>query len=265
MENILKLSEYIDNLHQRGWYVFTKKDMAKQLPLSPQALAIALYRQEQKGRIHRVKNDFYVIVPLEYRALGTIPGEWFLGELMRYQGISYYVGLLSAAAYHGASHQASQTLQVIVSRKIRDITIGRLKIEFIQKKGISDAAVNNLQTPMGVVYFASPEQTAFDVMQFLPKCGHLDHVATIMSELTEKLSASKLQTLIPYQETATIQRLGYLFETLDREDLAKPLKQYLNSIKHPYAALRPDIPKTGYPISRDWHLYINHTFDSDDL
>ena len=47
--------------------------------------------------------------------MGVLPGELFIDPMMRALGRNYYVSLLTAAAMHGASHQAPQAFQVMVS------------------------------------------------------------------------------------------------------------------------------------------------------
>jgi len=47
----------------------------------------------------------YVLVPLEYLHAGAPPPSWFIDDLMKAMERPYYVGLLSAAGIHGASHQ----------------------------------------------------------------------------------------------------------------------------------------------------------------
>ena len=68
---------------------------------------------------------FYVIVPLEYRAVGAPPVSWFIHDLMKAMELPYYVSLLSAAALHGASHQQPQTFQVMTDRSLRSVLAGR--------------------------------------------------------------------------------------------------------------------------------------------
>jgi len=58
------------------------------------------------GRVACVRKGFYVIVPLEYQAIGSVPAEWFVDDLMRFIGQPYCAGCLSAAAIHGAAHQS---------------------------------------------------------------------------------------------------------------------------------------------------------------
>ena len=45
-----------------------------------------------------------------------IPADWFIAELMQFLDLPYYVGVLSAAALHGAAHQQAQEFHVVVPR-----------------------------------------------------------------------------------------------------------------------------------------------------
>ena len=91
-------------------------------------------RLKQKGELAHPLSGFYVIVPAEYRILGCRPAEHFIHELMEFINAPYYVGLLSAAQYHGAAHHRPQQFQVITTQKRRPITCGRIKIVFMTKK-----------------------------------------------------------------------------------------------------------------------------------
>ncbi|MGH7573003.1 MAG: type IV toxin-antitoxin system AbiEi family antitoxin domain-containing protein [Gemmatimonadota bacterium] len=55
---------------------------------------------------------------------------WLIDDLMRFLEQPYYVGLLSAAAIHGAGYQQPMVFQVITDQPTREIRIGRQRIEF---------------------------------------------------------------------------------------------------------------------------------------
>ena len=55
-----------------------------------------------KRRLVVPRRGFFVIVPLEYRQSAAPPPDWYIDALMKSCGRQYYVGLLSAAALHGA-------------------------------------------------------------------------------------------------------------------------------------------------------------------
>jgi hypothetical protein len=59
------------------------------------AAQTALRRLKQQGRVVSPRRGFYVVVPPEYRAAGSLPASWFIDDLMRYLDQPYYVGLLA--------------------------------------------------------------------------------------------------------------------------------------------------------------------------
>ena len=49
--------------------------------------------------------------------------EWYIDSLMRHEKRSYYVGLLTAAAAHGAAHQAGMEFQVVTDKLLPDMEV----------------------------------------------------------------------------------------------------------------------------------------------
>jgi predicted transcriptional regulator of viral defense system len=127
------VTDYVADLQSKGRYTFTRDEAQKALSLSDLALKRSLERLSKKKSIVLVHRGFYIIVPLEYRARGILPPEWFIRELMQFMNLDYYVGLLSAAAIHGAAHQQPQEFHVVIPRFQRDIRTGNLSIRFFKK------------------------------------------------------------------------------------------------------------------------------------
>jgi len=94
-------AQYIDQLASLGRYHFTTTEAGEALGISQVATRAALRRLMRKGEIAVPFRGFYVIVPPEYRRIGCLPGEQLIDQLMRHLDEPYYVGLLSAAEYHG--------------------------------------------------------------------------------------------------------------------------------------------------------------------
>jgi predicted transcriptional regulator of viral defense system len=127
-----RISDVVDAYQARGKYWFSKEELGKIAGGEESALTKSLWRLERKGRLAQMKRGFYVIVPLEYSLGGILPPPWFIDDLMRFRGHDYYVGLLSAAAMHGSSHQAVQVYQVIVPRIDREIRYRGIRIQFLK-------------------------------------------------------------------------------------------------------------------------------------
>jgi predicted transcriptional regulator of viral defense system len=115
----ISLSAFVDRLQQSGRYTFDRKEALKELKTSPVALKLSALRLARQGRLVAPRRGFFVIVPLEYKSAGSPPPSWFIAPLMNFEGESYYVGLLSAAALHGAAHQQPQEFQVMASRQLK--------------------------------------------------------------------------------------------------------------------------------------------------
>jgi hypothetical protein len=92
------------------------------------AIEAALRRLKRRGRIASPRRGFYVLVPVEYREAGCPPVSWFIDDLMRFLKQPDYVGLLSAAAIHGAAHQQPMLFQVVTDRPSRPVRVGRVRI-----------------------------------------------------------------------------------------------------------------------------------------
>lgn len=96
----------------------------------------------------------------EYDRLGCLPADQFLPDLMEHLGEPYYVGLLTAAAYHCASHHAPWVFQVVVPNSRRDIRCGSVSVVFVARGDMSATSTVERNTPTGMIRISSPEALA---------------------------------------------------------------------------------------------------------
>ena len=186
------LESWIDAQQAKGRYSFVRADAVHESNLSPAAVSKALQRSVKRGRIVKLKDYFYVLVPLEYVNAGAPPASWFIRDLMAAMGLPYYVGLLSAAALHGASHHQPQEFQVFTDRSVRPLKAGRTRIRFSASKYVAGAAVADMKTATGSMRVSTPETTAVDLVRFVKSAGQLDNVATVIAELSPALDPKRL-------------------------------------------------------------------------
>lgn len=71
------LKSWIDGLQASGRYSFLRSEAVHDSGLTPNAVSKALRQAARDGRIVRLKEYAYVIVPLEYRSAGAPPPSWF--------------------------------------------------------------------------------------------------------------------------------------------------------------------------------------------
>lgn len=252
-----EVSAFVDQLQATGTYTFSHADAQAALPTSEIAVDNALRRLKKRGRIVAPRRGFYVIVPTEYRTAGSPPPSWFIDDLMGFLGQPYYVGLLSAAAIHGASHQQPMTFQVVTDRPTREGVAGRARVTFRMSRQVGETPATRVQTETGTMLVSTPESTAFDLVRFSAACGGWSNVATVLLELAERLEPEALGAVAHQRKTPEIQRLGYLLDKAGQPRLADPLLRALGSRRYRPVALAPDAPRGSADAVSPWRVIPN--------
>jgi predicted transcriptional regulator of viral defense system len=256
MEQPMAMAQWVYHLQSTGRYSFTRSQVESDTGRSFLGVQNALRRLKQQKIIVSPHRGFYVIVPPEYRSVGSPPANWFIDDLMRFLGQPYYVGLLSAAAVHGAAHQQPMVFQVITRKPIREMRAGRVAIRFYMNSSIEHFPVVHKQTETGTMRVATPETTAFDLVRYPAGAGNPGNVATVLSELADRMDKGALVALAPILNTTDVQRLGYLLDQVGYADLANPLHEWLSS-RNPRAV--PLVPGEKAEVNVDgrWHILPN--------
>jgi predicted transcriptional regulator of viral defense system len=249
--------DYVTDLAGKGRYSFSSAEARQALGVSPAAVKLALSRLAKQRLIASPARGFYVIVPPEYRSLGSLPADQFIPALMQRLGLTYYAGLLSAAQYHGAAHHRPQEFQVMLAKSRRPITSGAVRVTFIVRKNIAAIQVQSFNTPRGTVLVSTPEATAIDLVGYPGHIGGLDQAATILSELAETLDPEKLVMAAQTAPVPWAQRLGYLLAKAGAGDRAEALKAYVNEHARQAAVLLPTASSENALRDDDWKLIVN--------
>ena len=258
-----RLSSFVEGLQASGRYTFRREEAEAAGGGSSVAVQASLRRLKQKSRIVSPRRGFYVIVPPEYRAAGAPPASWFIHDLMGYLEQPYYVGLLSAAAIHGAAHQQPMTFQVITNRRTRSIDAGRGRILFIRSARIHEVPVVDVRTETGTMRVSTPEATALDLVRHIATAGGLSNVATILSELSESIEPDRLQAIARSARAPDVQRLGFLLDLVQLSQLANPLADVLSTRLHRRVLLDPGREDTGTDVERRFRIVPNVTVEPD--
>lgn len=256
-----RVERIIDDWQARGRYTFTRDDLADELGKWDTATRDALRRLTRESRLARPRTGFYVIVPLEYRSAGAPPPSWFIDPLMDYLDRPYYVGLLSAAALHGAAHHRPQEFQVVTDRATRPIAAGRGGIRFVVNSLLDRVAVTRVKTPTGTMRVSTPAATALDLVRYVHASGGYDHLATVLSELAERIDADELARLAEHAPSVVARRTGYLLERIGADSTAAPLADRLADVDLEPQPLESGKSKKGARLDDRWALYINVTVE----
>ncbi|WP_115176107.1 type IV toxin-antitoxin system AbiEi family antitoxin [Legionella feeleii] len=262
----MKAHNFVNHLATQGQHYFTTDDMIQALDLSRINAWALIRRLGKKGMVATPYQGFHVIIPPEFQRLGCLPPDQFIPDLMHYLKIPYYVGLLSAAQYYGASHQQAQVFQIIVPKNRNKIRCGNVRIEFIARKNITEMPTKNFNTPKGYVSVSTPETTALDLANYPMHCGGLSNVVTVLEELAEQIQPEALINLTnQLHATPQLQRLGFLFEATQLDELAEVIENSLKKRTFRTVALVPKIATQGseMPFNKRWKIIENEIIESD--
>jgi len=267
------LSSYVSGLLSTGQTAFTAEEAVQALGVGRGAFLDAAERLQRRKALLNPRQGFYVVVPPQFSSWGAPPPAWYIDALMRYERQAYYVGLLKAAELHGATHQAVMEFQVVSSKRLPKIRAGRNLIVFYFRKDMNAVAVGieDRKTDTGTMKISSPALTALDLLRYPQASGGIDNVATVLSDLAEKIHPEQLATLSATFERPIVQRLGHLLDRLGHEALTTPMLEALQA--------RGDVPWTELdrqqardpdfapePQERDsrWHVIVRRIPELDE-
>lgn len=224
------LGRYLDRLRSQGRYTFSGDEVRSEFDLNDEAYQKVIQRLQDKDRISRLRQNFYLIIPPEYASRQTLPLGYFVNDLMNFLERDYYVGLLTAAMYHGAAHQQPQR-QFIVNEppSLRPIQNRSQSIVFCLKKEWSGEDVEQQKTDAGYINISTPSLTALDLVFYVDRIGGFNRAATVLAELAPEINLTSLsETARRFNQTTTLQRLGYLLEqVIHNTELADALYEVL--------------------------------------
>lgn len=223
------ISSYLKRLLSRGRLVFCSADMQRDLGIGPLAINAAAESQMRQGRLIRAGQDVYVIVPPEYRELGTPPPSDYIDTLMAHWKRPYYVGLKTAARWHGGPVQRSVEFHVVTDRRLAPVDAGCLRLVFFPRVRFQSCAPGVLKrtADAGRLNFSGIELTVFDLVQHTAAAGGIAGVVPDLFDLGRRVDANTLAAVSVAFERSVGQRLGYLLERLGHHAPAQHLHDVL--------------------------------------
>ena len=261
-----KLEQCIDDIQGRGKFYFTLEDIKLRLNLELSAVQKQLQPLLKLKKIALIRKGFYAIVPTEYRKIGAPPVTFYIEGMMKTLKRPYYIGLLNAAARYGAAHQQPQKYAVIIPPPVLPaIKKTYASIAFLYKKNWEEKDILQQTTDAGYLNVSSPELTALDLCYYSKHAAGINHVATVLQELSEEIDDIKLVEVAKrYSSLMAVQRLGYLLEFLGFPEKVLPLKEWLKSQKY-HATLLQSNNKTykSKVTGNDWRIIVNTEIESD--
>jgi predicted transcriptional regulator of viral defense system len=265
----LKIEDWLDEQVSFGKHTFSIESLESAFSEQSQtAIKRSLNRLSRKEKIVSVHKGFYVIVTPEYRAWKILPPALFIDNLMKYLNRPYYVGLLNAAAFHGAAHQSPQEFFVFTTFPVMRPTVKKgIRINYISKKEIAETFIEKKKTETGYLKISSPELTAADIINYQKRIGGLNRAATVLEELAEAIDVEKINSEFLLEiQISVVQRLGFMFEfVIGNQEIAQKLYDCAIESKLDFFPVPLDSAKEKRGFSGDnrWKVVVNTTVELD--
>lgn len=268
------LQNMMDDMLSEGKSYFSQEEALQRLEISPGALASSISRLRRKQRLATPVRGFHLILRPQDRIAGAPDPVNWIDPMMQYLAIDYRISLLESALHHGASHQAVMVFQVIVPKQMRDVRIGRHKIQFIYQAESRFSEANQakwlfeLKNLSGYAKAAGIELTLLDCTRYYRKAAGMNYVAQIVQDIGANAKPSILKVVATTYENSTVRRLGYLLEMMGQTRQAAALKIFVKKAKS-FKPLNPSIKPIPYLPLRlneknlDWMLMVNQKIEVD--
>lgn len=266
MKKEITVSTYLDELVKKGQYYFSLEEISKALSMKQNSVSVSISRLAKNEKVQMIRRGFGIITGLTN---GTLHPSYFIDPMMSFLDARYYVGLLNAASYKGASHQAVMNYTVVADKSIKPILLKGLRIDFIVKNNFDEITqIEKVAGSGGYFYISTPELTALDLVTFPKKSGHLNNIATVLEDLLDEIDIKKLAELCSNKSISTsiVQRLGYLFDVVLGE---REKAEYILNIvrqRRPYKVSLSIFNKkdiSNVPFSKKWMIYENEIVEPD--
>ena len=258
----LNARAFVERLLAKGQHTFTREEAKRSLGSSDVATYHSLRRLQKAGWLVMPRRGFYLIVDPEYRDLGALPAAAWIDDLMTFHRTPYYVGLLSAASLHGAAHQQPMEFQVVAGAVLRTLSVGRVRIRFFFSQRVGSASTERMKTSSGYIPVSTPEMTAHDLIRYRKGAGSIDHVATVLAELAERMDARRLLVIAKRGKTMpVVQRLGYLLDLTGHSGLTESLSKLVEDQKPKFVPLEPQSSEVVSRRDVRWRVLVNTTIE----
>jgi predicted transcriptional regulator of viral defense system len=263
----LRASELPDELIAHGRHWITLPEVAQLLQVPSEQVPPIMARLRKRGRVFSPTRGAYVPIPAEYRLWGAVPAAHFVDSLMAQLNHPYYVGYLSAAEVHGATHQHPQVFQVVTTARVRNRSFGRVSLEFIKDVDAADRAVVVVNTPTGTMRVATPEVTLLDLVASPRHGAGLSNVATVAADLiaSGRLAPDEIARAARRYPVAVVQRCGWILDHvagLIGATIATDCLAELAQVRVAPTALDAGGPRSG-ELDRRWNVLVNTDLEPD--
>lgn len=251
----------LNQLQARARYYFTPAEFAQltERRAGSAAVTMALHRLAKRGRVVALtrRPPGYLIIPPEHASFGAPPFSWWIDDCMKGIDPHYYVGLLTAAQHWGSAHYARQDVQVLVARVRPSLTPGRLKITFVEKRGLETTPTVSVSGGIAPWRVSTRAATVLDFLRHQETIGGLEAVVRVLRDLAPSIEPPELRAALGgLGQRSTAQRLGFLLDQLGKRRLSRVVSSWLGERGHrvPQQLELGTIPSRRLKTDRLWNV-----------
>lgn len=262
----MQLSDFIKKRLSLEEYSFSNDELYASSLKDKKGLKSDLAYAARKGDILPLRKGFYLIIPPRYSKQGKLPVQLYTEKLFKNLERPYYIGLYSAAKFHGASHQQIQRDYIITTTpRMLDIKKAAIDVRFFTTAHWPLRNISSKKADAGTFKISDPILTAVDLIHYQNKLGGLNRMLPVIEELIEEMTPSDLEKLLTwYSNKSTLQRFGYLLEELEaKNSLVEILFEYFKSVKHYPVLLSPKSKQKAGAVDNGWKVDVNIKLESD--
>ncbi len=262
----MTIAEYIKELLSKEEYAFSLNEIRQYVGKSEIPLKKELERLAVKEEIVNLRKGFYLIIPPRYSSVKKLPIQLYCNKLFDYLGKKYYVGLFSAARFHGASHQQLQRDYIVTAPpKLRDISKKNINVRFFTTSNWSEKNIQLKKSDAGYYKISSPALTIVDLIHYQTKLGGINRILATIEELAEELTEADMSELLSwYPSKSTLQRLGFLLEELRLcEEHQELIYNRLKQTNFSPVLLTPKTNEKAGAVNNKWEVDVNVKMESD--
>lgn len=250
-------TRFVEDRLRRGQVSFTLAEVVTHTGLSVLAARHQLLRLGPQVVRVAPRQPFFLAVSPEHQLIGAPPAAWWLDAYFQWLRHPYYLALQSAAAEYRSRAQAIQAVQVVTDVPRRRLELGRIRVVFHVKRNVSATPIQSLANAYAPLRVSTPAATVIDLVRYVATIGGMERATETLAPLLPQIKSATLAAALDAEpEVATLQRFGYLLETLGYAALAnqvhRRLPRKLNRVR-----LAPGPDRAGHEYVGRWALVAN--------
>lgn len=259
----LAARELADWALSHGLTSLTTEDVSHLLGVPASQVPQRMAPLRRRARVFSPARGLWVPVAPEYGTWGAPDPMLYIEDMMGHLDTGYLVGWLTAAARHGASHQAAQVFQVATTKPVRDRAFGRSRLQFHVRSYAAFVPCSSGELARSGARVATPGMTMLMLAADPGICGGMGNVTTAVAELAEENPGYEADAVACAElfADAAPRRLGWM---LDMFGGGAPdgLREYCAGLSSSPSYLSPTAPREG-ALDGAWGVFVNEEVDPD--